>query len=97
MDMFNMFIDLNQLQEIRRNRPKYTWTNKQVNPVMVTRDRVLVSTGWESKYPLCFAWRKTRVGSYHWLIFLDTGEQMEKKPKTFYFEQQWLLEKRFSG
>jgi hypothetical protein len=32
MDMFNMFTDLHQLQEIRRNGPKYTWTNKQKKP-----------------------------------------------------------------
>jgi hypothetical protein len=31
MDRFNMFIDLHQLQEIRRNGPKFTWTNKQKN------------------------------------------------------------------
>jgi hypothetical protein len=28
MDKFNFFIDLHQLQEIRRSGPKYTWTNK---------------------------------------------------------------------
>jgi hypothetical protein len=31
MDRFNMFINLHQLQEIRRNGPKFTWTNKQKN------------------------------------------------------------------
>jgi hypothetical protein len=38
MDKFNMFIDLHQLQEIRRNGPKYTWANKQKNLIMVTLD-----------------------------------------------------------
>jgi hypothetical protein len=28
MDRFNMFIDLHQLQEVRRHGPKFTWTNK---------------------------------------------------------------------
>jgi hypothetical protein len=29
MDKFNIFIDLHQLQEIRRFGPRFTWTNKQ--------------------------------------------------------------------
>jgi hypothetical protein len=31
MNMFNIFIDLHQLQEIRRSGSKYTWTNKQAS------------------------------------------------------------------
>jgi hypothetical protein len=44
MDKFNMFIDLHQLQELKISGPKFTWTNKQPNPIMVTLDRILVST-----------------------------------------------------
>jgi exonuclease III len=87
MDRFNMFIDLHQLQEIRRSGPKYTWTNKRTNPVMVMLDRILVSTEWELKHPLCFAWSKTRVGSDHWPIFLDLWVNSEKDKKPFYFEK----------
>jgi hypothetical protein len=65
MDRFNIIIDLHQLQEIRRNGPWYTWSNKQLGPIMVTLDRVLVSTKWEGRFPLCFAWSSTRVGSDH--------------------------------
>jgi hypothetical protein len=95
MDRFNMFIDLHQLQEIRRSGPKYTWTNKRTNPVMVMLDRILVSTEWEQKHPLCFAWSKTRVGSDHWPIFLDSGVNSEKRQNPFYFEKHWLLEEGF--
>jgi hypothetical protein len=55
MDNFNLFIDLHQLQEIRRSGVKFTWTNKQANPVLVNLDRILVSTEWEAKFPRCFA------------------------------------------
>jgi hypothetical protein len=96
MNMFNMFIDLHQPQEIRRNVPKFTWSNKQSDPVMVNLDRVLVSTEWETKYPLCFAWSKTRVGSDHCPIILDTGEGSNERPKYFYFENQWLVEEGFA-
>jgi hypothetical protein len=51
MDKFNMFIDIHQVKEIRRNGPRYTWTNKQAKPVMVTLDKILVSTEWEDKHP----------------------------------------------
>jgi exonuclease III len=96
MNMFNMFIDLHQLQEIRRNVPKFTWSNKQSDLVMVNLDRVLVSTEWETKYPLCSAWSKTRVGSDHCPIILDTGEGSNERPKYFYFENQWLVEEGFA-
>jgi hypothetical protein len=79
INKFNMFIGLHQLQEIRRSDPRYTWTNKRTNHVMVTLDRILVTTEWESKHPLCFTWSKTRVGSNHWPIFLDSGESSEKE------------------
>jgi exonuclease III len=95
MDKFNMFIDLRQLKEIRRNGPRYTWTNKQARPVMETLDRILVATEWEDKHPLCFAWSKTRVGSDHWPIFLDSGENSMNRQKYFFFEKQWLLEQDF--
>jgi hypothetical protein len=65
IDIFNMFIDLNKLQEIGRSGPRYTLTNKQVNPTMMILDRILVSIDWESMFPMCFAWSKTRVGSDH--------------------------------
>jgi hypothetical protein len=91
MDRFNMFIDFHQLQKIRSG-PKFTWTNKHANPVMVTLDRILVSIEWKAKYPLCFAWSKTRVGLDHWSIFLDYGEGSMNKQKQFFFEKQWLME-----
>jgi hypothetical protein len=96
MDRFNMFIDLHQLQEVRRHGPKFTWTNKQSIPVMVTLDRILVATKWEARHPLCSAWSRTRVRSDHWPIFLDSGEQDGKRlTKPFYLKKQWLLEDDF--
>jgi hypothetical protein len=96
VDRFNMFIDLHELKEIRRSGLKYSWTNKQKHPTMETLDRILVTTEWETKFPLCFAWSKTRVGSDHWPIFLDSGDNSQR-PSYFYFEKQWLLEEGFLG
>jgi hypothetical protein len=59
---------------------------------MVTLDRILVSTKWETRFPLSFARSKTRVVSDHWPIFLDSGEAQERGQMHFYFEKQWLME-----
>jgi hypothetical protein len=86
--MFNMLIDLQQLPGIRRSGSKYTWTNKQIKPVMKNLDMILVFTEWERKHPLCFAWSKARVGSDHWPIFLNSGENLVNKQRCFTFEEQ---------
>jgi hypothetical protein len=96
MDKFNMFIKLHQLQEIKRGVTKYTWSNKKISPVMVNLGKVFALIEWENKHPLCFAWSKTRIGSDHCPIMLDTGEKSRKNVKYFYFKDQWLLEKVFS-
>jgi hypothetical protein len=54
-----------------------------------------MSTEWESKYPLCFAWSKTRLGSDHWPILLDSGEGSARKNMYFFFERQRILELDF--
>jgi hypothetical protein len=95
MEKFNMFIDLHQLQEIKRNGSRFTWTNKQVKPMMVNLDIILVSTEWEARFPLCFAWSRTRTSSDHWPIMMDSGENLDRRQKTFYFEKQWLGEEDF--
>jgi hypothetical protein len=42
MDRFNMFIELHNLQEIKRTGPRFTWTNKQKNPVMADQEPSLL-------------------------------------------------------
>jgi hypothetical protein len=42
MDRFNMFIELHNLQEIKRTGPRFTWTNKQKNPVMAGQEPSLL-------------------------------------------------------
>jgi hypothetical protein len=35
---------------------------------------IFMSTEWEAKHPRCFAWSKTRVGTDHWPMFIDSGK-----------------------
>jgi hypothetical protein len=44
--LMDIFIDLHQLQEM--SGPRYTWTSKQSDPIMMTLDKIQVSTEWES-------------------------------------------------
>jgi endonuclease/exonuclease/phosphatase (EEP) superfamily protein YafD len=51
LELFNDHIGHWGLREIPRSGARYTWTNKQLNPIMSVLDRVLVSTEWESLSP----------------------------------------------
>lgn len=75
MELFNSFIEKNNLREIRRCGARFTWTNKQLNPIQSNIDRVLCSTEWEQMFPLCTVGSLTRVGSDHWPLVLEDGAQ----------------------
>uniref|UniRef100_C6JRP7 Reverse transcriptase domain-containing protein n=1 Tax=Sorghum bicolor TaxID=4558 RepID=C6JRP7_SORBI len=95
MELFNDFIGHFQLREIFCNGNKFTWSNKQKNPVLAKLDRILVSTSWEMYYPTCFAWVKARVGSDHCPLVINTGEDGDSKPRYFFFDEQWLKREGF--
>ena len=95
MDSFNEFIRKFNLREIPLGGLKFTWSNKQINPVLVKLDRFLVSTEWEEKFPSCSAHGLTRVGSDHNPIIIDSRDQIHSKPRYFYFENNWFLQPGF--
>jgi hypothetical protein len=49
--MFNSFIDDTAMIELVRGGSRFTWTNKQVNPIISNLDRVLVNKEWEQHFP----------------------------------------------
>jgi hypothetical protein len=83
MDLFNDFIGDHHLREVIRVGPKYTWTKKQSDPVLVNLDIFFISLDWEDKFPLCMAWSLTRVGFDHSPIILGSGEQGAPRPRYF--------------
>ena len=95
MDLFNGFISEFQLREIFISGSRFTWSNKQKNPIMVKLDRVLASEEWESKFPTCFAWTKARIGSDHCPIILNSGENGQLRPRYFFFEDAWFQGENF--
>jgi hypothetical protein len=46
MSAFNDFIRDNGIKEMDRKGCKYTWSNKQANPIMSVLDRVLLAPEW---------------------------------------------------
>lgn len=52
---------------------------------MVELDRILVSTSWEARFPLCRATSLVRVGSDHSPILFDSVENMTRKVGRFFF------------
>lgn len=95
MDLFNNFIGNFQLREIYVNGPKFTWSNKQRNPILIKLDRILVSDSWETNFPTCHAWSKARVGSDHCPLILNSGEIGMARPSHFSFNEQWLFQEGF--
>lgn len=71
--------EINKLIEIKKTGVKCTWTNKQANPTFSNIDMIFVSTDWENKFSLCYAFGVVRIGSDHTPIILDDGVQSTQK------------------
>jgi hypothetical protein len=84
------------LREIRRGGAKYTWTNRQLNPVLCVLDRVLVSTDWEAIFPLCTLQAETIICPDHSPLILDSGEDLRRRSPRFFFEKSWLHQVGFT-
>jgi exonuclease III len=95
MDAFNEFIRDNGIKEMLRKGSKFTWTNKQLNPVMSVLDRVLVCPRWEQFYRRASCESLTRVGSDHNPIIVNTEDHRFKQHRSFRFEMAWLTQEGF--
>jgi exonuclease III len=93
--LFNDSIARMNLGEIRRTGARFTWSNKQANPVRSVLDRVLVSASWEGKFPLVSLSAETRIGSDHTPLILDSGDEIPPRVSRFVFENGWLLVQGF--
>ncbi|KAK1693140.1 hypothetical protein QYE76_009837 [Lolium multiflorum] len=90
IDLFNDHIANWALRELPRTGARYTWTNKQINPVRSVLDRVFVSPEFETIFPLCSLSAETSLGSDHTPLVLDTGEGTPVRSNRFFFETGWL-------
>jgi endonuclease/exonuclease/phosphatase family metal-dependent hydrolase len=73
VNMFNDSIARLQLREVVRSGARFTWTNKQLNPVRSVLDRVLISPQWEITFPLLSLVAESSIGSDHTPLVLPLG------------------------
>jgi hypothetical protein len=83
------------LMELCRKGNLYTWTNKQLNPVMSVLDRVLTCAEWDLHYGNASCETITRVGSDHNPIIVNTIDNRFRPQKNFRFEMRWLEQQGF--
>jgi hypothetical protein len=90
IDLFNDSIASWALREIPRTGARFTWSNRQINPVRSALDRVFVSASFEAIFPLCSLYAETCLGSDHTPLVFDTGEGFPVRSNRFFFETSWF-------
>jgi len=86
MDAFNNFVANTGLREIHRGGGQYTWTNKQINPVMVVLNRIFMNSTWEDYFPLVTTHSITRMGSNHNPLVVELSSDRGVRSIFFLFE-----------
>ncbi|KAE8790794.1 hypothetical protein D1007_34782 [Hordeum vulgare] len=90
MRMFNDCIGDLALWEIARVGARFTWTNKQEDPIQSVLDRVFVSPQWEFMFPLSSLKVVTRIGSDHTPLPFSSWEGAAPMTRRSRFETFWL-------
>jgi endonuclease/exonuclease/phosphatase family metal-dependent hydrolase len=82
---FNDALAAMSLREVARVGARFTWTNRQLNPIRCVLDRVFVSPAWETMFPLCSLTAITHIGSDHNPLLLSSGEGSIVVQPRFFF------------
>jgi len=90
MEAFNDMINFTSLRELHRSGSRFTWTNKQIPPIMCVLDRVLVTNSWEDHFNLSSVVAAPRLGLDHNPLIMDTNEIVVTKNHYFRFSAHWL-------
>lgn len=94
--LFNAVIDSFDLREIALAGRQFTWANSLANPTYEKLDRVLMTTEWESKFPMVSVHALERGVSDHTPLLLDTGSAaFIGNHKQFKLELSWLTRDDF--
>ena len=96
VSLFNNAIAAAALREAARTGARYTWTNKQTQPVRSVLDRVFFTPEWEVLFPMCSLVAETRIGSDHVPLIFSSGEELIRRSPRFYFETAWFEAKGFA-
>lgn len=94
--LFNAVIDSFDLREIALAGRQFTWANSLANPTYEKLDRVLMTTEWESKFPMVSVHALEQGVSDHTPLLLDTGSAaFIGNHKQFKLELSWLTRDDF--
>ncbi|XP_026420529.1 uncharacterized protein LOC113316582 [Papaver somniferum] len=94
MRYFANFIYTHDLIDLPMKGARYTWSNRQSNPVMFSLDRFLLSPSFEAHFPFSSQLAKARPTSDHIPLLLDIFDPY-LGPSPFRFEVMWFLENGF--
>jgi hypothetical protein len=95
--LFNCVIDGLNLRELEMSGRQFTWANSMPNPTYEKLDRILMTTEWEQKFPLCNVITLSRDISNHAPLLLDTGRRTSTGSQhRFKSELGWLLRDGFN-
>lgn len=89
-DTFNSIINTYELREIELAGGEFTWSNNKETPTLEKLDRLLMSNGWDTLFPLVNVQKLSRLVSDHNPLILDTMEEREPCHKSFRFETSWI-------
>lgn len=95
-DMFNWIINSFQLRDLPLIGGKFTWSNNQSEPTLERLDRVLISTEWETLFPLTNLKKNPSIMSDHNPLILRSDLGEIRKTKQFYFETAWAKHLEFT-
>jgi hypothetical protein len=96
MFAFNEAISSLSLVEIPLKGCKYTWTNKQQDPVLERLDWFFSSNSWVSSFPNTCASVLSRDTSDHTPCLISATTKVPK-PNIFIFENYWLEHHQFAN
>jgi hypothetical protein len=91
---FNAAISNQRLEEMRLNGAKYTWTNKQLSPLLECLDWFFASISWLTNYPGSYVSTLPRDISDHTPCLISISIDIPKA-KVFHFENCWLSHDEF--
>ena len=89
MYLFNEAIDTLELIELPMHGCHFTWTNKQLSPLLKRLDLFFTYNAWTEKYPNTTVRSMTMKTSYRWPCIIEINTKI-LKGHIFRFENHWL-------
>lgn len=80
MYLFNEAIDTLGLIELLMHGRHFTWTNKQLSPLLERLDWFFTSNAWTETYPNTIVRSMTMETSDHWLCIIEINTKNPKGP-----------------